>query len=336
MKPILGQTLRRAAKGHPIITILPRHPPSSFHNLSTLSSRKADIIIASKGRDHFVGYSTTTSSSPSSTPILLESEKFEPPQKSDSNRLSPIIILHGLFGSKQNWRSLAKRLCQATQRIVYTLDLRNHGESQATPGCTSYLDYSSDVKHFITMNGLKNVILIGHSMGGKVAMTLALESSISAHKEDSDFQIYIDGFKEINSRLVSSRKEADQILSRYEEDLGRRQFLLTNLKKVDHGDGRSRYEIRLPIEVLAEQLSTNQVGDFPFELSPTDVATPVVFTKPSLFIKGAHSKYINKYNIPAIQAFFINHKLVVLDTNHWVHAEKPVEFVQTVVDFVKD
>ncbi|KAH9457132.1 hypothetical protein Pst134EA_021025 [Puccinia striiformis f. sp. tritici] len=356
MKPILGQTLRRAAKGYPIITILPRHPPSSFHNLSTLSSRKADIIIASKGRDHFVGYSTTTSSSPSSTPILLESEKFEPPQKSDSNRLSPIIILHGLFGSKQNWRSLAKRLCQATQRIVYTLDLRNHGESQATPGCTSYLDYSSDVKHFITMNGLKNVILIGHSMGGKVAMTLALESSISAHKEDSElikkliavdispakgpisesFQIYIDGFKEINSRLVSSRKEADQILSRYEEDLGRRQFLLTNLKKVDHGDGRSRYEIRLPIEVLAEQLSTNQVGDFPFEPSPTDVATPVVFTKPSLFIKGAHSKYINKYNIPAIQAFFINHKLVVLDTNHWVHAEKPVEFVQTVVDFVKD
>ncbi|KAI9612637.1 hypothetical protein H4Q26_007794 [Puccinia striiformis f. sp. tritici PST-130] len=298
MKPILGQTLRRAAKGYPIITILPRHPPSSFHNLSTLSSRKADIIIASKGRDHFVGYSTTTSSSPSSTPILLESEKFEPPQKSDSNRLSPIIILHGLFGSKQNWRSLAKRLCQATQRIVYTLDLRNHGESQATPGCTSYLDYSSDVKHFITMNGLKNVILIGHSMGGKVAMTLALESSISAHKEDSE-------------------KEADQILSRYEEDLGRRQFLLTNLKKVDHGDGRSQYEIRLPIEVLAEQLSTNQVGDFPFEPSPTDVATPVVFTKPSLFIKGAHSKYINKYNIPAIQAFFINHKLVVLDTNHW-------------------
>ncbi|KAI9621808.1 hypothetical protein KEM48_007588 [Puccinia striiformis f. sp. tritici PST-130] len=284
---------QKGGQGYPIITILPRHPPSSFHNLSTLSSRKADIIIASKGRDHFVGYSTTTSSSPSSTPILLESEKFEPPQKSDSNRLSPIIILHGLFGSKQNWRSLAKRLCQATQRIVYTLDLRNHGESQATPGCTSYLDYSSDVKHFITMNGLKNVILIGHSM--------------------------------------EEKKEADQILSRYEEDLGRRQFLLTNLKKVDHGDGRSRYEIRLPIEVLAEQLSTNQVGDFPFEPSPTDVATPVVFTKPSLFIKGAHSKYINKYNIPAIQAFFINHQLVVLDTNHWVHAEKPVEFVQTVV-----
>ncbi|KAI7943810.1 hypothetical protein MJO28_011338, partial [Puccinia striiformis f. sp. tritici] len=150
----------------------------------------------------------------------------------------------------RNWRTLAKRLCQATQRIVYTLDLRNHGESQATPGCTSYLDYSSDVKHFIMINGLKNsnplkknrekIEEICDTRGGKVAMTLALESSISTHKPDSElikkliavdispakgpisesFQIYIDGFKESNSRSISSGKEANQILRKYKEDLG--------------------------------------------------------------------------------------------------------------------
>ncbi|KAH9447810.1 hypothetical protein Pst134EB_021807 [Puccinia striiformis f. sp. tritici] len=86
MEPILGQTLRRVAKGYPIITILPRHPPSSFHHhQSTLSLRKTDIKPSKGTRDHF-GYSTTASSLPSSSAlILLESEKFKPPQISDSN-----------------------------------------------------------------------------------------------------------------------------------------------------------------------------------------------------------------------------------------------------------
>ncbi|POW10234.1 hypothetical protein PSTT_06233, partial [Puccinia striiformis] len=140
-------------------------------------------------------------------------------------------------------------------------DLRNHGESQATPGCTSYLDYSGDVKHFITINGLKNVMLIGHLMGGKVAMTLALESSISTHKPDS----------ELIKKLIA--------------DLGQ----------------------PIPINEFEEDRSP----------SPTDIASPVVFTKPLLSIKGTHRKYINKYNVPTIQAFFSNCKLVVLDANHW-------------------
>ncbi|KAI7946592.1 hypothetical protein MJO29_011119 [Puccinia striiformis f. sp. tritici] len=182
-------------------------------------------------------------------------------------------------------------------------DLRNHGESQATPGCTSYLDYSGDVKHFITINGLKNVMLIGHLMGGKVAMTLALESSISTHKPDSElikkliavdispakgpisesFQIYIDGFKESNSRSISRQPIP---INEFEED-------------------RSVCDL-----ITNRSLS----GTTP---SPTDIASPVVFTKPLLSIKGTHRKYINKYNVPTIQAFFSNCKLVVLDANHW-------------------
>ncbi|PLW27258.1 hypothetical protein PCASD_23963 [Puccinia coronata f. sp. avenae] len=270
-------------------------------------------FVAASG--HFVEQGSTFSSSISiepGGPIVLPSERFEPPSVrtssgSQHDPLSPIIILHGLFGSKQNWRSLAKRLSQATGRIVYTLDLRNHGESQATPGFTSYLDYSSDIKHFIQTNSLKNVTLIGHSMGGKVAMTLALESSMDEKREhgfvieklvvvdispakgpiSSSFLTYIDAFREINSSRVSSRKQADEILAKYEKDLGRRQFLLTNLKKVEKcaanvggGSVTHEYVIRLPVEVLGEQLSSNQ---------------------------GAHSKYINKYNIPTIAAFFADH-----------------------------
>ncbi|EHS64445.1 uncharacterized protein PGTG_22259 [Puccinia graminis f. sp. tritici CRL 75-36-700-3] len=395
-KPVVGGTLRRTLNTQAAsinhrwcgLTSARTEAPSSwkqrdYHNRASFGSdighlklksfirRKNDI--PTQGQPFYVTTRlASSSSSPSGPgPILLESEKFVPPQSSDHEPHSPIIILHGLFGSKQNWRSLAKRLSQATQKTVFTLDLRNHGESQATPGFTSYLDYSSDVKHFMTTNNLKDVILIGHSMGGKVAMSLALsESSSNSNREGSDlikklvavdispakgpisksFQVYIDGFKEINSRPVSSRKEADEILTKYEPDLGRRQFLLTNLKKVERdgaeGQGTPHYEIRLPVEVLEAQLASNQVGDFPFEIPRTEPAPgsastqsqppSVRFHKPSLFIKGARSKYINKYNIPTIAAFFMNHRLVVLDTDHWVHAEKPNEFIQTVVDFVKE
>jgi hypothetical protein len=108
------------------------------------------------------------------------------------------------------------------------------------------------------------------------------------------------------------------------QDLGRRQFLLTNLKKVEKcaanvggGSVTHEYVIRLPVEVLGEQLSSNQVGDFPFEPTPSSESDACRFARPSLFIKGAHSKYINKYNIPTIAAFFADHKLVMLDTDHW-------------------
>ncbi|OAW00096.1 hypothetical protein PTTG_05941 [Puccinia triticina 1-1 BBBD Race 1] len=378
-KPIVGGTVRRTLSiqaaslshrraGLPADRTEARPSWNEIRNSSCGSNGRQSLTKNDipAGVHPFLRTTRSFSASPSaSTPILPSSEKFEPPQTSgDADRHSPIIILHGLFGSKQNWRSLAKRLSQATLKTVYTLDLRNHGESQATPGFTSYLDYSSDIKHFITTNNLRNVILIGHSMGGKVAMSLALESSISPHEADSklidkliavdispakgpiseSFQVYIDGFKEINSSCVSSRKQADEILTKYEPDLGRRQFLLTNLKPVERGAseaGGPKFEIRLPVEVLEAQLSSNQVGDFPFALPPSSgpdspQEAPVRFEKPSLFIKGARSKYINKYNIPAIAAFFKGHKLVVLDTDHWVHAEKPNEFIQIVVDFVQE
>lgn len=377
-QPGLSSTSKPTIASYPLIA--PRH-----HRLTLVGGARiklGGIRLSRPTQYHHHHHRSISSSTPSRPSILPAFERFEPPRPPTTSDRShdlvphhldrPLIILHGLFGSKQNWRSLAKKLSQLTQQTVFTLDLRNHGHSPSTPGLTSYSDYASDVKNFITSLKLQNVSLMGHSMGGKVAMTVALEDSNESQSLEPNrssspirklividiapakgfssdrFKGYLDGFREINSSSVSSRKQADEILSKYEDDISARQFLLTNLKRVELQDGGEgvKYEIRLPIEVLQHQISTNQIGDFPFlpNLSPTSSSspeqlatmTPVRFKNPTLFIKGAKSKYINKHNIPAIDALFEDFEIITLDTGHWVHAERPHEFIESVTKFLND
>ncbi|KAG0149141.1 hypothetical protein CROQUDRAFT_131472 [Cronartium quercuum f. sp. fusiforme G11] len=289
----------------------------------------------------------TTNVCPS--PISLAYDHYLPSGSINSDHLHhhhPIIILHGLFGSRQNWKTLAKRISQKSDREVFVLDLRNHGDSGVTPGSTNYLDYASDVEDFIKNHQLKNVNLIGHSMGGKVAMSLALGSDnkslinklvivdISPLKGriSEEFQTYLKGMKEINSKEIKNRKEADQIMSKYSNDVEVRQFLLKNLKKIQEPNNLNQdsYKINLPLEILTEQISTNQIGDFPFD---SNQLNHPIFSNPTLFIKGKTSPYINHHSTIPIKKFFPNHQLVVFDAGHWVQAEKPVEFIDTITKF---
>lgn len=259
--------------------------------------------------------------------------------KSENPIRNPIIILHGLFGSRRNWRTLAKRISQNTNREVFVLDLRNHGESPGTLGKTTYFDYASDIEAFIDENRLENVNLIGHSMGGKVAMTVALNPNGSSivnklmvvdispmkGKISDEFVTYLNGMKEINSMEIKNRKEADQILSKFEKDIEIRQFILTNLKKINH-----QYKIQLSLEALTHQILNDEVGDFPFSITENHPT----FQKPTIFIKGKSSKYINKYSFNPIINLFPNYQLIEFDAGHWVHAEKPKEFLETVTEFM--
>ncbi|TNY19861.1 Alpha/Beta hydrolase protein [Rhodotorula diobovata] len=293
-------------------------------------------------------------------PVELSFEKQAPAAGLGSSQ-APLVVLHGLYGSKQNWRSLAKGMASKLGRDLYTLDLRNHGASPHKREC-SYEDLAADVKAFIEeRERLSDCIVVGHSMGGKVAMALALggcdplsklvvvDIAPGVGKVSPEFQAYLDAMKAIDDAKVMSRKEADAILQKTEPDLGIRQFLLTNM---DRADPSSPYRFRLPLHFLRNAI--DEIGHFPY--APGEK----VFEKPSLFLKGASpllvavrrgvsrgladsrtrsnfagakSKYINSRNIPIIKQFFPNSQLETLDAGHWVHAERPKEFVELLHTF---
>ncbi|GAA6038748.1 hypothetical protein JCM8097_002380 [Rhodosporidiobolus ruineniae] len=268
-------------------------------------------------------------------PVKLAFEKQTPSNLTSSK--APLVVLHGLYGSKQNWRSLAKGMAAKFEREVFTLDLRNHGHSPHRREC-SYEDLAADVKVFIEEEQkLDDCVVVGHSMGGKVTMALALggcdpvskicvvDIAPGIGKISPEFQAYLDAMKEIDEAKVMSRKEADTILQKTEKDLGVRQFLLTNMDRASPSDP---YKFRLPLHFLKNAI--DEIGAFPY------VPGEKVYEKLALFIKGTKSKYINSKNIPLIKQFFPNSRLEMLEAGHWVHAEKPKEFVALLDGFLKE
>lgn len=236
---------------------------------------------------------------------------------------------------KRNWLSLSKAFLRDLQRPVYALDLRNHGSSPHAEPMT-YESMATDVLHFLRSNSLSKVSLLGHSMGGKVAMAVALSAELPADAiehlivEDiapsnaalsTDFQSYVEAMKKIERSEVSSRREAQDILAPYESDPITRAFLLTNLDTT-----AQPFKFRIPLDIIESSIS--DLGGFPYQ--PGECS----WRGNTLFVKGAKSKYINKNNIPIAKEFFPSMSLETLDAGHWVHAERPNEFKKLVVDFI--
>ncbi|KAI7834460.1 alpha/beta fold family hydrolase [Kickxella alabastrina] len=242
----------------------------------------------------------------------------------------PLLIVHGLFGSKQNWRAIANQLTRTLNRDTYSVDLRNHGESPHQSPHT-YPAMSQDIQQFIQDHQLTKPVLLGHSMGGKVVMQVALERPdlVSQLIVDDiapvklrlshDFDKYVDKLKEIEAAGVKSQKVADEMLCEAEEDLGVRQFLLTNMKRID-----GVYRSRVPLDLLRDSLS-NVMG---WEAEG-------VYTGPTLFISGKKSPHVRPGVYEEIKKLFPNYELDELDTGHWVHAEKPREFMALVEEFIR-
>ncbi|EIN03941.1 alpha/beta-hydrolase [Punctularia strigosozonata HHB-11173 SS5] len=267
------------------------------------------------------------------TPIDLEYDAVLPPHTVRSSR--PLVILHGLFGSKRNWGGLCKQFGKELHRPIYALDLRNHGHSpHALPH--TYPAMAADLLHFFKKHHFEKISLLGHSMGGKAAMAVALSDALppgllehliivdiapSKGSLSPEFQRYIEVMHQIEQAHISTRKEADQMMKSVEPDPSVRAFLLTNLV------GSAPLKFRVPVDTIRSSLDA--LGDFPYD------SCSQRWEGKTLFIKGEHSRYINNRNQSNLEQFFPNMKLEHLPTGHWVHAEKPNEFKQLVLDFVR-
>ncbi|HYG20077.1 MAG TPA: alpha/beta fold hydrolase [Ohtaekwangia sp.] len=239
----------------------------------------------------------------------------------------PIVILHGLFGSSDNWLTQAKILSETFR--VLTVDLPNHGQS---PHSDSF-DYPSMVealKIFFEDHQLGNATLIGHSMGGKVAMNFALVHpekigrlvivDIAPRTYDLEHYTIAEGLKAIPVASVSSRNAADELLSAYVPEPDVRQFLLKNLQR--KSEGGFSWKINLP--VISEKLEN--IGK--------DLSFTGKFEKPTLFIRGKRSAYIKDEDWERITSIFPGAVLETMETGHWVQAEKPQEFVALVSNWI--
>jgi pimeloyl-ACP methyl ester carboxylesterase len=245
------------------------------------------------------------------------------------------LFLHGLFGSKKNNRGISRALARDLERPVYALDLRNHGDS---PKSTRH-DYnamSEDVTCFIQDMDLKQPTIIGHSMGAKTAMAVALSSpnfvsdivAVDNAPVDAtlsrDFAEYVRAMKKIEDAQTIRQADADKILQEVEESLPIRQFLLGNLVREP---GEKVQKFRIPLDILGRSL--NNLGDFPFK-DPNVVR----FEKPALFVRGTQSKYVPDDVLPVIGRFFPRFRLSDVDAGHWLISEQPEAFRKAVVEFL--
>ncbi len=242
----------------------------------------------------------------------------------DQGQGRPLVILHGLFGTLDNWQTLARRWATEAGLRVVSVDLRNHGRSFHSPE-HSYALMAQDVLALFDHLQLgTDTTLLGHSMGGKVAMRLALDHParlahlvvVDISPRFSDMQHQDDvlaGLHAVNLASISNRQEADAALAQHIHNVGTRQFLLKNLYRKDDNS----FAWRINLDVLNAQLPA--IGE------ATEGVVP--FLKPTLFIRGGNSDYITTDDkLHGIPALFPNSEVAtVVDAGHWVHAEKPEE-----------
>jgi pimeloyl-ACP methyl ester carboxylesterase len=241
----------------------------------------------------------------------------------------PVVILHGLLGSARNWASVGKELVGAHR--VFALDLRNHGRSPWA-ATMSFDDMAGDVAAFVEDRGLGLVALIGHSLGGKVAMRLALTRpdlvqrlvvvDVAPVPYADTFGPFVAAMREVDLATVQRRADADLQLQGAVPDAVLRNFLLQNLVKTDAG-----FVWRVNLEALAANMD-ELLG---FAAPAPDAA----YLGPTLFIAGGRSRYIEPEHRPLIARLFPNAEHVVIaDAGHWPHAERPAEFLTHLRQFL--
>lgn len=240
---------------------------------------------------------------------------------------SPVIVLHGFLASSRNWRSVAKLL--AENHCVYVLDQRNHGVSPHAE-VMDYPAMASDVLRFMNGIGLAKANIVGHSMGGKVAMWLALHHperigklivvDIAPIAYRHSFTPVIQALRDLPLERLANRKQAEEHLSEAIPDLGFRQFLLQNLLLRD-----GEYSWRINLDIV-QSTAHNIVG------FPEPVAERYEF--PALFIAGEYSGYVND---EAVTEWFPKARVsVVPKTGHWLYVEAPDVFCQMVRQWLNE
>ncbi len=253
----------------------------------------------------------------------------------------PLIILHGLYGAGDNWLSIARALSGFCE--VYLLDQRNHGNSPHAPD-HNYEVLVNDLRDFLGQQGISRTMLLGHSMGGKVAMKFAIEHpgmvsklmvvdiSPGSYLDDSK-RNHINLHRDIISALmqvdfsgVRSLSDADAKLKIHLKDIRLRKFLMKNLKKRE--DGQYQWKINLP--VLMDSLSSISDG-----IIIDDYKGPGTRSFPVLFVRGADSDYVLDEDVDLIKRIFpLSNTATLKNAGHWLHAEQADMFTKTIKTFI--
>ena len=243
-------------------------------------------------------------------------------------RGEPLLLLHGLLGSADNWFGVAPKIAEAFH--VHALDLRNHGQSPHS-AAMDYPLMAADVDHFFAEQKMDSACVIGHSMGGKVAMQLALNFPTRVKK-----LIVVDmaprNYQRVHDKILSAllsldlaalaiRQQAEDTLLGEIPSLNLRRFLLKNLGRDEGG----RFFWKPNLRVLADSYGhlCEPVGEGP------------AFGGPTLFIRGGRSEYVDAADGVEIRRRFPLAEVRTLpEAGHWVHADAPEEFVREVVSFL--
>lgn len=242
----------------------------------------------------------------------------------------PLVLLHGLFGMGDNLASVDRAL--AEQFTVYRLDLPNHGRSPWSETMTIG-SMAQAVQAFIEQQGLGQVHLLGHSLGGKVAMQLALQqpqlvnrlvvADIAPVAYSGNHDAVFAGINAVDLASLASRRDAEAVLAEYIEEPGVRLFIVKNLYR----DQAGKFSWRMNVAGLLSNYENLRAAN----------TGPQAFAGPTLFIKGALSNYIVEDYRAEIMALFPNAQLkIIQDTGHWLHAEKPEQFNRIVKQFLQD
>jgi len=242
----------------------------------------------------------------------------------------PLVILHGLFGSARNWQGIAKQLSACY--TVYALDMRNHGSSPHADEM-DYQSMSDDVLAFMALEGLAKATIIGHSMGGKVAMQLALSApdkvsqlivvDIAPVTYQHNFDDVLVGLYHVPLDDVGSRKEADKYLAEKIDVPSLRQFLLQNLVSNTSGS----YQWRVNLASIEEGMS--DIMGFPLGQRAGN------YHGQTLFIRGGKSTYVASRHQAAAKELFPQAEFqVIKKSGHWPHIEAPQEFMTKLTSFL--
>lgn len=239
----------------------------------------------------------------------------------------PIIILHGLFGTLDNWQTIAKKL--AANYSVYIIDQRNHGRSPHD-NVFNYAVMADDLQAFMESQWIYEAHIIGHSMGGKTAMQFALTYpdlvnqlvvvDIAPKAYEGGHQAIFDALFSLDLSVIRNRKQADAALLEQVPDFGVRQFLLKNLTN----DKKGGYKWKMNLPVIYQN----------YKQILAAITSEETFDQPTLFIRGGNSDYIDDKDISQIKSFFpIAELATVKEAGHWVHAVAPTALLTLVNDF---
>ena len=242
---------------------------------------------------------------------------------------TPLIILHGVFGSSDNWKTLANHLMITFE--VYLVDQRNHGLSPHSDDL-NYQVMTDDLKELLHNEQIEKCCLLGHSMGGKTAMNFAVQYpekiikliivDIAPKRYPPHHQNILQGVHSLKINEINTRKEADDLLSTTINNSGIRQFILKNLSRNPEG----LFYWKINWKAIEDNIQA--IG--------APLLSHDLFTGEVLFIRGAQSDYILNEDEPLLKKHFPNAVLMTIQkAGHWVHAEQPAQLLALINQFIK-